>query len=75
VDVKIGVTNTPREVSLELADDTDRVALRAQIEEGIASGGVLWFVDIKGREVALPAEKIAYFEMSPASEKRIGFAV
>jgi hypothetical protein len=75
VDVKIGVTNTPREVTLELADDTDKAALRAQIEAGLANGGVVWLTDTKGREVAIPADKIAYVEMAPAQEKKVGFAV
>ena len=75
VDVRIGVTFSPREIELELADDTDGDALRSQVEGAIAGGqGVLWLTDRKGRQVGVPATKLAYIEIgSPEDERRIGF--
>jgi ABC-type branched-subunit amino acid transport system substrate-binding protein len=75
VDVRIGVSQHPRELDVELADDTDRDALKQQITETLAdAAGVLWLVDRRGREVAVPVAKIAYVEMgSPDAERRIGF--
>ena len=75
MDLRIGVTHAPRELALELADDTDRTALREQVETAVAAGaGVLWLTDRKGREVAVPADKIAYLEVgAPGDEHRIGF--
>jgi hypothetical protein len=74
VDLRIGVTQALRELTLELADDTDRDDLKSRI--GAALGGeteVLWFVDKRGREVAVPSAKIAYVEVAPDSDRRIGF--
>jgi hypothetical protein len=76
VDVRIGVTYTPKEIDVELDEDADRAALKASIEAALAEDdGVLWLVDRHGREIAVPAAKIAYVEIgSPDSERRIGFS-
>jgi hypothetical protein len=75
VDVRIGVTQAPRELSLELPEDADRSAIQAQISEALADeDAVLWLTDRKGRSVAVPARKIAYVELGAAEgERRIGF--
>ncbi len=76
MDLRIGVTQAPRELSLELADDTDREALQARIEAALASGEqtVLWFADKRGRHVGVPVAKIAYVELGTSdSDRRIGF--
>jgi Protein of unknown function (DUF3107) len=75
VDVRIGVTQAPRELSLELADDTDRDALKDQIDAAIAAGDrVLWLTDRRGRQVAVPVDKLAYVEVGPPDgDRRIGF--
>jgi hypothetical protein len=75
VDVRIGVTQSPRELSIELPEGTDRDALKARIEAAVASGEeVLWLTDKRGREVAVPAAKIAYVELGASDgERRIGF--
>jgi len=75
VDVRIGVTQSPRELSIELPEGTDRDALKAQISEVLASEEqVLWLLDRRGREVAVPAAKIAYIELGAGdAERRIGF--
>jgi Protein of unknown function (DUF3107) len=75
VDVRIGVTQAPREISLEMADDADRAALQAQVDAAIADDeGVLWLTDRRGRQVAVPSKKIAYVEIGPdEGDRRIGF--
>lgn len=75
MDVRIGVTQAPRELSLELPEDADRAAIQAQISEALADeDAVLWLTDRKGRSVAVPARKIAYVELGAAEgERRIGF--
>jgi hypothetical protein len=76
VDIRIGVTNAPREINIELEDDEGvRSALKAAVD-GVLSGAsaVLWVTDKKGRDIAVPAERIAYVEIgSAAAERRIGF--
>lgn len=75
MEVRIGVIQTAREISLEMADDTDRDKLRAQIEAAVANAdGMLWLTDRKGKTVGLASSKIAYFEMAAADDKRkMGF--
>ena len=75
MDVRIGVIQAPRELSLELADDTDRDALKAQIEKAVSAGDqILWLTDRRGRQVAVPIDKLAYVEVGPPDgDRRIGF--
>ena len=74
MDLRIGVTQAPRELVLELADDIDRDHLRAEIESTLAEEDrILWLSDKKGREVAVPVRKIAYVEMGAPASPRIGF--
>lgn len=75
MDVRIGITQTPKELEVELADDTDVAKLTDQIEESLGSGaGVLWLTDRRGRRVAVPAAKVAYVELGSADdERRVGF--
>lgn len=75
MDVHIGVTQSPKEIDLEMADDVDRDQLLADIEGLLGKGdGVLWLSDRRGRRVAVPVHKIAYVEVGSASEeRRVGF--
>ena len=75
MDVRIGVTQAPRELTLELDDGTDRDELRARIDEALADeDSVLWLTDRRGRAVGIPSKKVAYVELGPADgDRRIGF--
>ena len=74
MDVRIGVTQTTKELEVELAEGTDPEALKADIASALADEGVLWLTDRKGRQVGIPATKIAYLEIGrPDDGRRIGF--
>jgi hypothetical protein len=75
VDVRIGVTQVSREISIEMADTVDRDAVKAQAAAALSGAvDVLWLTDRKGREVGVASAKIAYIEVgSSDSERRIGF--
>ncbi|MFN8051919.1 MAG: DUF3107 domain-containing protein [Acidimicrobiales bacterium] len=77
MDVRIGITQSMRELELELGDDVDRAELVAKVTAALDSDtGVLWLTDRKGREVAVPAAKISYVEVGSGTESRnIGFSV
>jgi len=73
VDVRIGVTQTARELAFEV-DDDQRDDLHSRVDAALAGAtDVLWVTDRKGREVAIPAAKIAYVELGTSEERRIGF--
>jgi hypothetical protein len=74
VDVRIGLTQTPKELELNLEEGTDPAAVRAQVDAALGEKATLWFTDKRGRQIGVPAEKLAYVEIgSPADERRIGF--
>ena len=75
VDVRIGVTQAPREISIELADDADRDDLKKRIEAALAGAAdVLSITDKRGNESFIPSAKIAYVELGSAEGARsIGF--
>jgi|TARA_B100001013_G_scaffold45238_1_gene23853 hypothetical protein len=76
VDLRIGVTNAPKEITVELADDTDVDALRADVDRVIGGeeGAMLWLTDVRGRQVGVPADRIAYVDVGAAgSDNPVGF--
>jgi hypothetical protein len=76
VDVRIGVTQAPRELTVELADDVDREELKTKIEAALAGAvDVLWLTDKRNRDVGVSAAKIGYIEIgSPDGDRKIGFS-
>lgn len=75
MEVRVGVTYTPKELQVDLADETDRDQLVADVEKALGSdGGVLWLTDRKGRRVGVPSNKVAYVEIgTPDHDRRVGF--
>ena len=76
MDIRIGITQAPREIAIEVEDDAKaRDALKASIDAAL-KGEVttLWITDKKGRDIAIPAAKIAYVELgSGDADRKIGF--
>ncbi len=75
MDVRIGITHTPKELEVEMPEDADRDKVVAEIEKLLKTGdGVLWLTDRKGRRIGIPVVKVAYVEVgAPASDRRVGF--
>jgi hypothetical protein len=73
--VRLGVTYSPKELTVELEDQTDTGKLRKDVDSSLASPeGVLWLTDRRGRQVGVPVSKVAYVEIgSPDADRRIGF--
>jgi hypothetical protein len=76
LDVRIGVTYTPKEIEVEVSDDTDRDQLIKTIEDAVSSDGrMLWLTDRRGRSVGIPSGKLAYVEIgADTGERRVGFS-
>ena len=75
MDVRIGVTQAPRELNIELAEDVDRDDLKSRVEAALGGASdVLWITDKRGQDVVIPAAKIAYVELGSADgDRKIGF--
>ena len=76
MEVKIGVTHAPREINIEMGDEPKvRTAFETSVEAALSGASdILWLVDKKGREIAVPASKIAFVEIgSSEGDRRIGF--
>ncbi|MGC3021556.1 MULTISPECIES: DUF3107 domain-containing protein [unclassified Brevibacterium] len=72
MEIKIGVKQTQREITLET--DEDSKALAARVEEKIQSDGLLTFTDTKGRQIFVPAASLGYLELGTETARRVGFS-
>jgi hypothetical protein len=72
VEVKIGVADSPRELTVSTADSPDEI--EALVGEALRNTqGMLTLVDDKGRRYMVPASRVAYVEIGPADSRRVGF--
>jgi hypothetical protein len=72
MDIRIGVQNTAREVTLESNDSPADV--NAKVAAAIKDGSLLTLTDDKGRTVMVPGDKIAYVEIGVPTSGKVGFA-
>lgn len=73
MDVRIGVTYTPKELTLEMDGTVDDVT--SEVESAIdGNGSFLWLTDRRGHRVGVPLDKLAYVEIeSGEGDKHVGF--
>jgi Protein of unknown function (DUF3107) len=74
VEVKIGITDSPRELVFSSAQTPGEVEelVHAALREG---SGLLGLSDDKGRRFLIHATKIAYVEIGVADARRVGFGI
>ena len=76
MDIRIGITQAPREIAIEVDDDAKaRETLKKSVDAALkGETTTLWITDKKGKDIAIPSAKIAYVEIgSTDAERRIGF--
>ena len=74
MEVKLGVTYSPKELVVETDQSADDVAGLVDAAVG-GKAQVLWLSDAKGRRVGIPTEKLAYGEVGEENPaKRVGFS-
>lgn len=75
MDLKIGVIQSVKEISVELEDGVDAAKLRASVEAALSGKEpVLWVTDKTGRVIGVASERIAYVEIgSPDAGRKVGF--
>lgn len=74
MDVRIGVTQAPRELTVEMPDE-EREDVEKHVEAALSGAvDVLWLTDKRGKRVGVPAAKLAYVELGTNDgDRRIGF--
>jgi hypothetical protein len=74
VEVKIGITDSPRELVFSSAQTPGEVEelVSAAVQEG---SGLLSLTDEKGRRFLIHSAKIAYVEIGAADARRVGFGI
>ena len=72
MEIRIGVRDVAREVTLESAQTPEQV--RATIAEAVSSGAPLVeLVDDKGATVLVPTAALGYVEIGSPEKSRVGF--
>lgn len=72
MDVRIGITHSPRELSFETDAKADEV--RAAVETAITKGEpLLSLSDSKGKQFLVPTATIAYVELGGDGARKVGF--
>jgi hypothetical protein len=70
VEVKIGVRNVAREITLESAQTAEEVA--GLVDDAIENGVTLKLVDEKGRVVVVPTGVLGYVEIGAPEGRKVG---
>ncbi|MFW0792388.1 DUF3107 domain-containing protein [Gordonia sp. CPCC 205515] len=72
VEVKIGITDSPRELSIQSALTSDEAY--AAVEAALnGKQSLLSLTDDKGARYLIPVTKIAYVEVGSTENRRVGF--
>lgn len=72
MEIRIGITNTPRELNFETGDSADDVkkSVAAALESGASH---VTFTDTKGNAYIVPTVGLAYVELGTEDVRRVGF--
>ncbi|MCD9154734.1 MULTISPECIES: DUF3107 domain-containing protein [Aeromicrobium] len=73
VEVKIGVQNAARELSVETNAEPDTVL--ATLNQALKDDSLFTVTDSKGHTVAVPADKVAYLYFNADSGRKVGFGL
>ena len=71
MEVKIGVQNVQRELTIDTTLDADGV--EKAVAGALKEGGVLALTDAKGRRIVVPGAKLAYVDISTSVTGQVGF--
>lgn len=72
MEIKIGVTNIAREISIE--SEVSAAELTQKLEEALA-GGLLEITGTNGRRLVIPGSQIGYLDMGSEHPRPVGFGV
>jgi hypothetical protein len=72
MEVRIGVQDAARELVFESNQTPEEIS--KAVNKAIDEGSLLNLTDDKGKQILIPAAKIAFIEIGSAVERRVGFA-
>lgn len=72
MEVKIGISDSPRELVVNSAQTPEEV--EKSVTAAFGGDGVLTLVDEKGRKYLVSGARIAYVEIGPSDSRRVGFS-
>jgi hypothetical protein len=74
VEVKIGIQSIPRELIVDTDTPPEEIERALATALSGADGQRIFAVDtLKGGRLLIPADKIAFLELSPDQARRVGF--
>ena len=73
MEVKIGVSDSPRELVFNSVESPEMV--EHEIKTALADSAVLRLTDDKGRRFLVQTAKISYVEIGAADTRRVGFGI
>ena len=73
MEVKIGVQNAARELSVETDEGPD--AVLQSLQTALKDEALFSLTDAKGRTVAVPADKVAYLYFTAEAGRKVGFGL
>ena len=72
MEIRIGITNTGRELSFDTSESADGV--KKSVASALDSGSThLTFADVKGNQYVVPTANLAYIEIGSEESRRVGF--
>ena len=72
MEIRIGITNTGRELSFETGEAAD--AVKKSVTDALdASASHIFFTDTKGNSYLVPTATLAYIEFGTEESRRVGF--
>ena len=72
MDIRIGITNSPREITFESAQSAAEV--EAVVATGLKDGSpFIKLTDNKGKVFIVPSGSVAYIELGSETGRRVGF--
>lgn len=76
MEIRIGVTQSPKEIEIDMGDEVDGDSLVEEIKTAmIDESKIMWFTDRRGRRVGVPTGKLAYVEVGATSgDRKVGFS-
>ena len=73
MEIKIGITQSNRELSVSLDEVTDSEAFLTEITTQLAEQPVLKLAESTGRTLLIPSTSVAYLELRAQPTRTVGF--